>query len=102
MVTRNEDRQVVCMENFKGGEGRVVNRVILPADIRHFLNIQAGDRLDIVVKQGEIRLSPSVDHCLLCHRADALIHIGKFAVCAPCVRRLATAEVGDYLYPEEP
>ena len=22
MVTRNEDRQVVCMENFKGGEGR--------------------------------------------------------------------------------
>ena len=79
-----------------------MGRVILPADIRNFLNIQAGDRLDIVVKQGEIRLSPSVDHCLLCHRADALIHIGKFAVCAPCVRRLATAEVGDYLYPEEP
>ena len=32
METRNEDRQVVCMENFKGGEGRVVNRVILPAE----------------------------------------------------------------------
>ena len=48
-----------------------MGRVILPADIRHFLNIQAGDRLDIVVKQGEIRLSPSVDHCLLCHRADS-------------------------------
>ena len=45
-----------------------MGRVILPADIRHFLNIQAGDRLDIVVKQGEIRLSPSVDHCLLSAR----------------------------------
>ena len=32
MVTRNEDRQVQVMENFKGGEGRVVNRVILPAE----------------------------------------------------------------------
>lgn len=32
MVTRNEDRQVLVMENFKGGEGRVVNRVILPAE----------------------------------------------------------------------
>ncbi len=79
-----------------------MGRVILPADIRHFLNIQTGDRLDVVVKQGEIRLRPSVDHCLLCHRADALIHIGKFSVCAPCIQRLANAQVGDYLYPEEP
>ena len=32
MVTRYEDRQVERKENFKGGEGYLINRVILPAD----------------------------------------------------------------------
>ena len=39
MVTRNEDRQVLVMENFKGGEGRVVNRVILPAEGMYGLSL---------------------------------------------------------------
>lgn len=32
MVTRYEDRQIERKENFKGGEGYLINRVILPAD----------------------------------------------------------------------
>ncbi len=32
MITRYEDRQIERKDNFKGGEGYLVNRVILPAD----------------------------------------------------------------------
>ncbi len=32
MITRFEERSTSRMENFKGGEGHVINRVILPAD----------------------------------------------------------------------
>lgn len=32
MITRYEDRQIEHKDNFKGGEGYLVNRVILPAD----------------------------------------------------------------------
>ena len=32
MITRSEDRQIERKDNFKGGEGYLINRVILPAD----------------------------------------------------------------------
>lgn len=32
MITRYEDRQIERKDNFKGGEGYLVNRIILPAD----------------------------------------------------------------------
>ena len=72
MVTRNEDRQVLVMENFKGGEGRVVNRVILPAEGMYgkgrIFNAVSYTHLDVYKRQvkyhisGQLKVAP--EHCI--------------------------------------
>jgi transcriptional pleiotropic regulator of transition state genes len=65
-----------------------LGRVVLPADLRHALDIREGDTLDVAIEEGHLVLSKHDPACVFCGtRAELVEHAGRHA-CATCVSQL--------------
>ena len=73
-------------------------RITLPAELRSLLGLKENDELWVELQADGIVLKKAIPGCLFCGRTDRLIHVGKYAVCSVCVRRLSEAKEGDSLY----
>lgn len=62
-----------------------LGRIILPADLRNNLNLEAGDEMDIFAdKAGNIILKKSMERCILCKGTDKLIKVRDKSICSSC------------------
>lgn len=46
----------------------------------------------------EIVIRKAVDGCIICNAASGLVRIGEYFICERCIKRLAEAKPGDFLY----
>jgi AbrB family transcriptional regulator, transcriptional pleiotropic regulator of transition state genes len=69
-----------------------LGRVVLPADLRHALDIREGDTLDVAIEDGHLVLSKHDPACVFCGtRTDLVEHAGRHA-CAGCVSQLGARQ----------
>jgi transcriptional pleiotropic regulator of transition state genes len=63
----------------------VLGRIVIPAEIRKSLALEAGDRLDISLDEGRIVLNPTKDSCVLCGARAGLVPVdANKSICAGC------------------
>ncbi|HEX2028854.1 MAG TPA: AbrB/MazE/SpoVT family DNA-binding domain-containing protein [Nitriliruptorales bacterium] len=62
-----------------------LGRVVIPAGIRHSLNIREGDALEVHVDGDQVILSKPTDQCVFCGGAEELVGFRGRSVCRPCI-----------------
>jgi looped-hinge helix DNA binding domain, AbrB family len=65
-----------------------LGRIVVPAELRRFLEIRVGDLLDIRVEDGHVVLAKVEQACIFCRSADSLRPYHEKVVCSGCVERL--------------
>ncbi len=62
-----------------------LGRIVLPAELRNNLDLEAGDEMDIFADEaGNIVLKKSMERCILCKRTDKLIKVRDKSICSSC------------------
>lgn len=62
-----------------------LGRIVLPAELRNNLNLEAGDEMDIFTDEaGNIVLKKSMECCFLCKGTDGLIKVRDKSICSFC------------------
>ncbi len=62
-----------------------LGRIVLPAELRNNLNLEAGDEVDIFKDEsGNIVLKKSIECCILCKGTDTLIKVKDKLICSSC------------------
>lgn len=62
-----------------------LGRVVIPAGIRHSLNIREGDALEVHVDGDRVILAKPTDQCVFCGGEEELVGFRGRSVCRPCV-----------------
>jgi transcriptional pleiotropic regulator of transition state genes len=65
-----------------------LGRIVVPAELRRFLEIRVGDLLDIRVEDGHVVLAKVEQTCVFCGSGDSLRPYHEKRVCNGCVERL--------------
>lgn len=73
-------------------------RITLPGIIREYLELEEQDELQVELAYQEIVIRKAVDGCIICNAASGLVRIGEYFICERCIKRLAEAKPGDFLY----
>ena len=72
-----------------GGYTRKVDelgRVVLPKELRQYLDIEAQDMVEVTADEDRIILTKSVPRCVFCGGQSGLVkHMSKY-ICAQCVQ----------------
>lgn len=76
-----------------------LGRIVLPAEMRRLLGIQAGDELAISIDDATILLTKIEARCVFCEAVDPeagglFEHWGKL-VCRSCAAELSSMSAGD-------
>lgn len=70
-----------------------LGRIVLPKEIRDFLNLTTGVRLDIGVSNDKIILSRSEAFCACCGQTnDHMLYHAGVAICPDCIGKFAEPE----------
>jgi transcriptional pleiotropic regulator of transition state genes len=70
-----------------------LGRIVLPAELRTSLDVQAGDELDIYTDaDGNIVLHKAVARCAFCKEMSNLIHVSDKYICSSCKELISKAK----------
>ena len=69
-----------------------LGRVVLPADLRHALNIREGDTLAVDAVEGRLVLTKAVPACVFCGASGDLRELAGKQACGPCVAVLSGSD----------
>ena len=68
-----------------------LGRIVLPADMRYHMGIEAGNELEIEYRDGEIIVRVPEASCKLCGSTKNLVTVGRHAICRNCIEKMEAA-----------
>jgi transcriptional pleiotropic regulator of transition state genes len=65
-----------------------LGRLVVPAEYRKRMGLEAGDMLDMRVEHGELVISKVMPECAVCGRRDELTAVHDKHICTECTRAI--------------
>ncbi|WP_159438125.1 AbrB/MazE/SpoVT family DNA-binding domain-containing protein [Massiliimalia massiliensis] len=69
-----------------------IGRVVIPVQIRKYLELRSGDCLDVFFSEEGIVMKKREKTCMICHTEKDLVRIGRHALCGKCLKKLAARQ----------
>jgi transcriptional pleiotropic regulator of transition state genes len=65
-----------------------LGRIVIPAEFRRLLGIEAGDQLAMGMESGKLVIAKADPDCAICGGRDQLVEIHEKYICRTCVNAL--------------
>ena len=65
-----------------------LGRIVLPAEIREAMDIEAKTSLEIFTDEGRIILQKYRPSCIFCANVDNLVYFNSSRICSECLAKL--------------
>lgn len=72
-----------------------LGRLVIPIEIRNFLEINEKDSLEIFLKDGGIFIKKEKPSCILCHSTSHLKYFSKKYICEYCIKNLKEVDTNE-------
>ena len=76
------------MINFSKKRVDELGRIKLPFEVRHIMDIQVGDLIEIYLRENEVIIKKSMLSCVFCREIENLVTIDNYSFCNSCIDRL--------------
>ena len=71
----------------------MLGRIVIPIELRNYLNIESGDAIEIFAEQDRIILKTHEQSCLFCKSEENIkLHIDK-PICQDCIDRIQAISI---------